>query len=131
MRFVITWLCNVAALYVAALLLHGITYGDDWWTLVIAGGVFSLVNMLVKPFVTVLSLPLIILTLGVAMFFVNLLMLLLTAWIVRDFDVDGFWAAVGGTLVIWAVNLILGAAFDQEESARAARQRRRRYQAYR
>jgi putative membrane protein len=131
MRFVITWLCNVAALYVAALLLDGITYGDDWRTLVLAGAVFSLVNMLVKPFVTLLSLPLIILTLGIAFFFVNLLMLLLTAWIVRDFDVDGFWTAVGGTLVIWAVNLILGAAFDQEESARAARQRRRRYQAYR
>ncbi len=113
-RFLITWACNTVALFVAAWLLTDITYGDDWWTLVLAGGVFSLVNMFVKPFVTLLSLPLIILTLGIALFFVNLLMLLLTAWIVRDFDVEGFWTAVGGTLVIWAVNLILDAVFDRD-----------------
>jgi putative membrane protein len=113
-RFLITWACNTVALFVAAWLLTDITYGDDWWTLVLAGGVFSLVNMIVKPIVTLLSLPLIILTLGIALFFVNLLMLLLTAWIVRDFDVEGFWTAVGGTLVIWAVNLILDAVFDRD-----------------
>jgi putative membrane protein len=113
-RFLITWACNTVALFVAAWLLTDITYGDDWWTLVLAGGVFSLVNMIVKPIVTLLSLPLIILTLGIALFFVNLLMLLLTAWIVRDFDVEGFWTAVGGTLVIWAVNLLLDAVFDRD-----------------
>ena len=125
MRFLLTWVANVVALFVASWLLSGITYGDDWWTLVLAGLVFSLINMVIKPIVTILSIPLIILTLGIALFFVNLLMLLLTSWIVSDFDVDGFWAAVGGTLVIWAVNLILGAVFDQE-SAGADRRRRRR-----
>ena len=125
MRFLLTWVANVVALFVASWLLTEITYGDDWWTLVLAGLVFSLINMVIKPIVTILSIPLIILTLGIALFFVNLLMLLLTSWIVSDFDVDGFWAAVGGTLVIWAVNLILSAVFDQE-SAGADRRRRRR-----
>jgi putative membrane protein len=112
-RLLALWACNVAALFVADWLIDGITF-DDKWKVVIAGAVFGLVNWLIKPITTLLALPFIILTLGIALFFVNLLMLLLTAWIVRDFDVEGFWTAVGGTLVIWAVNLILDAVFDRD-----------------
>ena len=116
-RFAITWACNVAALFVAAWLLHGVGYGDDAWTLVVAALVFSLVNRVVKPVVTVLGIPLIVLTLGVALFFVNLLMLELTAWIVPGFHIDGFWAAVGATFVVWAVNAVLAAAFRGDRGA--------------
>ena len=107
-RFAITWLCNVGALFVAAKLLDGIHY-DDLWTLIVAGFVFSLVNMLVRPLVILLALPAIILTLGIALFFVNLLMLYLTEWIVGDFDIDGFWWGVAGTIVVWLVNWVLHA----------------------
>jgi putative membrane protein len=82
---------------------------------VIAGAVFGLVNWLVKPVVTLLSLPLIVLTLGIALFFVNLLMLALTAWLVSGFDIDGFWPAVGGTIVVWIVNAVLRAVFDVDD----------------
>ena len=88
----------------------------------IAGAVFGLVNWLIKPIATLLALPLIILTLGIALFFVNLLMLALTAWLVSGFDIDGFWPAVGGTIVIWAVNAILQAVFSVDD----VRNRRRR-----
>jgi putative membrane protein len=74
--------------------------------------------------VTLLSLPVIILTLGIALFFVNLLMLALTAWLVSGFDIDGFWPAVGGTIVVWIVNAVLSAVFDLDD--RRARRRRRR-----
>ncbi len=60
-----------------------------------------------KPLVTFLAIPLIIITLGVAFFFVNLLMLTTTAWLVDGFTIDGFWTAVGGTIVIWIVNSLL------------------------
>ena len=65
-RFVVTWAFNVAALWVAAALLHGVyvTGANAWLTYVLAGLVFSLVNMVVKPIVAILAIPLIVLTLG-------------------------------------------------------------------
>jgi putative membrane protein len=117
-RFAISWACNLAALFVATRLVHGVGYGHDAWTLVVAALVFSLVNRLVKPVVTVLGIPLIVLTLGVALFFVNLLMLELTAWLVPGFHLDGFWAAVGATFVVWVVNALLTAAFRRAERRR-------------
>ena len=105
------WACNVAAIWVAARLLDGIDY-ESFWHLVIAGLVFGIVNWLVKPVVTLLALPVIVLTLGVALFFVNLLMLYVTSWLAPGFRIDGFGDAVLGTLVIWVVNLVLRAVFD-------------------
>ena len=98
---------NVVALWVAAEALDGVTY-DGFGTLVLAALVFGLVNFFIKPLVTLLSLPLIILTLGIAYFFVNLAMLLLTDWLVSDFDIEGFWSAVGAVIIIWLVNAVLG-----------------------
>lgn len=108
-RLAISWACNVAALFVAAEIVDGISYGDDWWALVLAALVFSLVNAVVRPVVFLLSLPLIILTLGIALFFVNLLMLYVTDWLLPEFRIDGFWSAVAATIVIWLVNWLLSA----------------------
>jgi putative membrane protein len=110
-RLLVTWAFNVAALYVAAALVDGLDYGDDAWALVFAALVFSLVNMIVRPVVTFLALPLIVITLGLALFFVNILMLYMTDWIVDGFEIDGFGAAVLGTILIWLVNWGLDTAF--------------------
>jgi putative membrane protein len=110
-RLLLAWACNVAALWVATKLLDGIDY-DSFWHLVLAGLVFGIVNWLVKPVVTLLALPVIVLTLGVALFFVNLLMLYVTSWLAPGFRIDGFGDAVLATLVIWVVNLVLRAVFD-------------------
>ncbi len=111
LRLLLAWACNVAAIWVAARLLDGIDY-ESFWHLVLAGLVFGIVNWLVKPIVTLLALPVIVLTLGIALFFVNLLMLYLTSWIAPGFEIDGFGDAVLGALIIWAVNLVLRAIFD-------------------
>ncbi len=128
-KLLVAWAGNIAAIFVAAWLLDGIRYGDDWWALVLAALVFSLVNAFVRPVVTVLSLPLIVLTLGIALFFVNLLMLYVTSWIVPDFTIDGFWSAVGATIVIWLVNALLSATlfrrFHEEERERERERRAR------
>lgn len=110
-RFVVTWAFNVAALWVAAKLLDGVHVGGDhtWVTFVLAGLVFSLANMVVKPIVAILAIPLIILTLGIAYFLVNVLMIFLTSWVVDDFHVDGFWSGVGAAVIVWAVNALLAA----------------------
>lgn len=115
-RFVIMWLFNVLALWAATRIVHGVySTGDEAVTLILAGLVFSVVNRLVKPLVTLLAIPLIIVTLGVALFFVNLLMLFLTAWIVGPFHVNGFWAGVAATLIVWAVNTLLEAVAERIE----------------
>jgi putative membrane protein len=101
---------NLAALWVASAVFSGVTYGDSFGVLLLAAAVFTIANWIVKPIVTVLAIPLIILTLGVAYFFVNVLMLLLTEWVVSDFDVDGFWTLVGATIVVWLVNVVISAA---------------------
>jgi len=106
-RLVAGWACNVAALYVAALVIPDISYDDNWRTLVLAGLVFGLVNALVRPLAVLLALPAVILTLGLALFFVNALMLLLTDELVPSFEVGGFWSLMGGTAVVLVVNLVL------------------------
>lgn len=110
-RFLVTWAFNVAALWVAVELIGGVEVTGDvqWLTFVLAGLVFSVVNFLVKPVVAILAIPLIILTLGIAYFLVNVLMVFLTSWIVGDFHVDGFWSGVGAAIVVWAVNAVLEA----------------------
>ena len=111
---------NLAALWVASELFDEMTYGDSFWVLLLAALVFTIVNWIVKPIVAILSIPLIILTLGVAYFFVNVLMLLLTSVLVPDFAVGGFWTYVGATIIIWVVNLVIGAFLHDVGRSRAA-----------
>jgi putative membrane protein len=127
-ELVLRFIGNLAALWVASELFDEMTYGDSFWVLVLAALVFTIVNWIVKPIVAILSIPLIILTLGVAYFFVNVLMLLLTDWVVPDFEAGGFWTLVGATIIIWLVNLVIGAFFrDVGRSAARPRQQQRFY----
>jgi putative membrane protein len=112
-RFVVTWFFNIVALWVAAELIDGIGYSGNEWVVVAAALVFSLVNIFVKPLVILFTLPLVILTLGLALFFVNLLMLYLTSWIVDDFKVESFGAAILATIIVWVVNTLLEAVFGR------------------
>ena len=101
-RLVIAWLVNIAALWVADALFDGVS-SDGWVPLVIAAAVLGVVNSLLKPVLTILSIPFIILTLGLFLLLINIAMLALTAWIVSDFDINGFWAYVGTVIVVWLV----------------------------
>ena len=118
---------NLAALWGASELLDEMTYGDEFSVLLVAAVVFTFVNWIVKPVVAVLSIPLIIVTLGVAYFFVNVLMLLLTDLVVGDFEAGGFWTLVGATIIIWLVNVIIGAFFRDVGRSTARSQQERFY----
>ena len=122
-RALLLWAFNAAALIVADWLVDAIRF-DDQWLVIPAGAVFGIVNWLVKPIVTLLSLPLIILTLGIALFFVNLLMLYITAWVVPGFSIHGFWGAVGATIIIWIVNTVLQSVFGLDDRRRRRSGRR-------
>jgi len=109
MEILLRYVGNLAALWVASEIFDEMTYGDSFWVLAVAALVFTIVNWIVKPVLAILSIPIIILTFGVAYFFVNVLMLLLTSVLVGDFAVGGFWTYVGATIVIWLVNVVIGA----------------------
>ena len=103
----IRWVSNVVALYVAAWLLSGVDYGDQWWTLLIAAAVFTVVNAWIKPVVTLLSIPFIVVTLGLFYFLINVLMLYVTDWVVADFEIRTFWWGVLAAIIVSIVNGLL------------------------
>ena len=107
MRFLVWWASNLVALLVAAWLVEGITYDSIWW-LIFAALLFGLVNLFLRPLIILLTLPFVILTLGILLLFINAFMLWLVGALVPDFDVaDFFWAAILGAMVIWLVNMAL------------------------
>jgi putative membrane protein len=126
-RIVLIWGINVLALLAADWLVDGI-HISPWWHAVTGGAILGIINWAVKPIIKALALPLIIITMGIALFFVNLLVLVMTAWLTDGIDVDSFGAAVGGTIVLWLVNSVLHAILgvDDARSARATRRAARR-----
>ena len=108
-RLLVRWACNVVALYVAAALIDGVTFGGEWGTLLIAAAVFTEVNVLLRPLVRLLSLPSIVLTLGLFLLVVNALMLYVTDWLVDDFDIRSFGAGVLAAIIVSLVNALLHA----------------------
>ncbi len=110
-RFAIAAAINVLALIVADWAFDGFSIGR-WGSLILAGVVLGLANVFLKPLVTFIALPLILLTFGIAYFFVNVVMLLFTEWVTPDFSIDGFWTYVGATIVIWLVNWLVWTLVD-------------------
>lgn len=110
-RFILRWVINAIALYVAVLIVPGIEFRGDWvgvlWLALISG----LLNALVRPLLKFLTCPLIILTLGFFTIFINTALLLLTTRIGQALNigiaVDGFWSALLGSLVISIVSVVL------------------------
>jgi putative membrane protein len=111
-RLAVAWAVNVAALWVADELFERVT-SSGWRALIVAGLVFGVVNTIVKPVLVVLSLPVVLITLGLFLFVLNMAMLALTDWIVSGFDIEGFWTYVGATIVVWLVNAVLEAVADR------------------
>lgn len=107
LRVLLSWLTNVAALFVASWIVPGVGYGDDAWALALAGLVLGAVNLVVRPIVILLALPAVLLTFGVALLLVSALMLYLTDLIVPGFETGGFWSTLAAALVVWLVNVVL------------------------
>ncbi len=106
LRLAISWLTNALVLAVVAALLHGVEVSNAG-ALLAAAAVFGVLNTILKPVLRLVTLPLAILTLGIAWFFVSMLMLVITDAIVHGFQIHGFWTLVGATVIVWIVNLVL------------------------
>jgi putative membrane protein len=105
-RLAISWLTNAIVLGITAALLSGVTVSSAG-SLLLAAAVFGILNTILKPLLRLVTLPLAILTLGIAWFFVSLLMLVITKAIVSGFEINGFWTLVEATLIVWLVNMVL------------------------
>jgi putative membrane protein len=112
-RLAVTWVFNTIALFVATWLLSGLSYGSDWWALLVAALVFTLANVFLKPILTLLSIPFIIVTFGIFYLLINVFMLYLTHWIVGQFTIATFWWAVLAAIIVSVVNAILNSFFGR------------------
>src|ERR671924_796207 len=108
----IGWGVNIVALIVVDWLFDSVDIGR-WGSLLLGAAVLAIANAVLKPLLAVLTLPLIIVTLGLSYFALNVLMLALAEWIAPDFSIDGFWTYVGATIVVWLVNWVLNHALGE------------------
>jgi putative membrane protein len=94
---------NAAALWLANALWDGVSI-HGWAAYIIGALVLGLANAILKPILTLVTLPLIVLTLGFFYLLINIAMVALAEWIAPNFSIDGFWSYVGTVFVVWAVN---------------------------
>jgi putative membrane protein len=108
-RFVIRVLVNAAALWVADKIVDGIELSGDIWQILLIALVFGIVNAILKPILKLLSLPVLIITLGLFAIIINTALLAITAGLMENLTIVGFWSAVLGSLVISVVGAVLNA----------------------
>lgn len=108
--FVLRWFVTTIAVLVAERLLPGIQC-NGWGTLLGASLLLGIINAFVRPVLLLLSLPFIIVTMGLFIFVVNALLLLLVSMIIPEFRVDGFWNAFFASIIISLVSWILSSFF--------------------
>jgi putative membrane protein len=111
---------NALALWVANVIFDSVRI-HGFWAYFIGALVLGIANAILKPILAILTLPLIIVTLGLFYLLINIAMVALAEWIAPNFSIDGFWTYVGVVFIIWAVNWIAGALIDELEGGRRPR----------
>jgi putative membrane protein len=111
-RFVAALAINALALWVAnglfgSVEIHGAA------AYIIGAGVLAIANAILKPILAILTLPLIIITLGFFYLLINIAMVALAEWIAPNFSIDGFWTYVGVVVIVWIVNWAVTALVDR------------------
>lgn len=116
MSFLITWLGTAAALGIAVWMIDGFDFAGAWWQFLIVAAILGLANAVVKPILRLLSLPIVVLTLGLFLIVVNALVLQMVVWLSNMFELgltsDGFfWDTFLASIVVsiagWLIGLIL------------------------
>jgi putative membrane protein len=102
-RLALAWAINALALWVANRLFTGVLI-HGWTAYLVGAAVLGIANAVVKPVLAILTLPLILVTLGFFLLLINVAMVALAAWITPNFSIHGFWTYVGVVIVLWVVN---------------------------
>ena len=106
---------NALAL-LATTIVPGITFNGNWVNLIVGGAIFGLFNLIVRPIATILSLPFLVLTLGLFYFVLNGILLWVAAKFIPGYHVDGIVAGMLGSIVIAIVNWLVHAVFGRSKS---------------
>lgn len=101
------WIVLAMAVWAATNIVRGVS-SDDWPSLLVAALVLGVLNSLVKPVLVALALPFVVFTFGLFLLFINAFLLMLTSKLVPGFHVAGFWPAMGASLLISVLSLLLG-----------------------
>ena len=117
-RFVVALAINALALWIANGLFSGVDIHGGW-AYIIGAGVLAFANAVLKPILAILTLPLIVVTLGLFYLLINIAMVALAEWIAPNFSVTGFWNYVGVVVIVWLVNWAVTALIDRTVGRRA------------
>lgn len=114
MKILIRWVINALALYATAWLLDGV-HVSGFGAALVAAAILAIVNVVIRPILILLTLPVNILTLGLFTFVINGGMLLLVSRVVRGFEVSGLLTAVVASLILTVISAILNALIGPKE----------------
>lgn len=106
MNILLSWLLNALIIFVVAYILPGV-HMDSYLTALAVALVLGILNILVKPILVILTLPITLLTLGLFLIIINALLLLLTDAIVPGLTIDNFWWAVFFSMLVSVVNVLV------------------------
>ena len=120
LRLVVAWAINAAALWLADAIFEGVAI-RGFWSFLIGAAVLGIANGVLKPILKVLTLPLVILTLGIFLLVINVAMVALAEWAAPHLSIDGVWAYVGTVVIVWLVNWVAHSAIDELEGSRRTR----------
>ena len=115
MNLIIRLIINAIALVAADWFVEGISIQGGWLNIAILALIFGVINAIIKPIVKVLSLPFILITLGLFTLVVNALMLMLTSWFSSSMQIDGFGSAFWGAIIISLVSWLLSSFLSDED----------------
>ena len=117
LRIVVSIAVNALALWICSALFGGVTI-TGFWAYAIGAAVLAFANTILKPILAILTLPLIVFTLGLFYLLINIAMVALAEWIAPNFSINGFWDYVGVVFIVWIVNWSSYALIDAFAQAR-------------
>ncbi len=115
-RLAVAIAINALALWIADALWDSVSI-NGFWAYFIGALVLGIANAVLKPILAILTLPLIIVTLGLFYLLINIAMVALAEWIAPDFSIDGFWTYVGVVFIVWVVNWIADTVLERGPKA--------------
>ena len=116
MKLLLKWLIATCAIIVSAYLIPGITVASFWTALWLAF-FLSIINIILKPILIILTLPVNILTLGLFTLVINASLILLASSVIKGFEVSGFWVAMLFSIVLSVVSYIINTLLGTKDSA--------------
>lgn len=116
-RFLLKIIFNALALYLAVRLVPGVAFGGDWPQYLLAGLIFALLNIFIRPLLKLISLPLMVITFGLFSFFINIIILWILAQLMTNLYLADFWAYFWATAIISLINLFLS-LFSKSRAAK-------------